>query len=220
MTVSFDDWSSATRMRDIIKDFAKSELQNNGVYWRYGSVSALNRDTLTADIMLNGDTGTTRVNMCPGLQPNDLGSIVRVEGNPGDMWITAIIKGKTYGVDSDNGSKLLLQTFSTFGPLTAGSGNQRWYTPTKAQVIEVFAAIGTTSSGSSVTVDLKKNGGSMLASPIVISPGSNTGSGFPNTLSLNGPNADYCTVDVITIGSGTPGSDLVVQIYGLWTPGD
>jgi hypothetical protein len=76
----------------------------------------------------------------------------------------------------------------------------------------VFAAVNTSSVGADITVDVKKNGVSILGgSLITITQGTYKSAVLTNTtqVTIN----DYLTVDIIQVGSTTSGSDLVVTLY-------
>lgn len=103
-------------------------------------------------------------------------------------------------------------TFSfvrTLSPTTSA----RFYFFRSATITSVLASVGTPPSGGSVVVDVQKNGVSLFTNPLsrpTINPGQHMGVGTPDIVSVTV--GDYVTVETVTVGSETPGADLVVQI--------
>lgn len=102
-------------------------------------------------------------------------------------------------------------TYSYDGELAAGSGGHRFYVESDTTITKVRASVGTAPTGSAVTVDVNKNGTSILSSAISIAAGANTATGTLSTTALSA--GDYLTVDIDSVGSTTAGSDLVVQVW-------
>lgn len=101
---TFNDFSSALRMREVIAKLVREEMARQRPPARYGKVYDYNRFTFTANVQFPGDEETTRVKFPPSLQPvrrivseGDLfADVVRVEGVPGNLWITAIVNGPAF----------------------------------------------------------------------------------------------------------------------------
>ncbi len=78
----------------------------------------------------------------------------------------------------------------------------------------VTATVGTSPAGAALVVDVRKNGTTIYTGGVnrpSIAAGSNSANGgAPSTSSVT--TGDYLTVDVVSVGSTTPGSDLVVNI--------
>lgn len=109
-------------------------------------------------------------------------------------------------------------TFARSGALVVGGGAFRWYNRSgrTLTVDSVTASVGTASSGTSIIVDVNIGGTTIYTTQgnrPTITAGSNT---VDNTTAPDVPalvdNA-YLTVDIDQVGSGTAGSDLVVQIW-------
>lgn len=109
---SFNDFSSALRMREVIAKVVREEMARQRPPARYGKVYDFNRFTFNAEVIFPGDVETTRVKFPQYMQPTrrivadgDLfADVVRVEGVPGNLWITAIVNGTTFS----DGDKLHL----------------------------------------------------------------------------------------------------------------
>jgi len=93
------------------------------------------------------------------------------------------------------------------GELVLTTGTARWYASRPITVQKIIARVDTASSGSAVSVSVKKNGSAIRN--ISISSGSNKS---VNTNSFSLSEDDYITVDVTAIGSSTAGSDLSVAL--------
>jgi hypothetical protein len=111
---------------------------------------------------------------------------------------------------------LAQQTFPyTFtGILSPAAGQARYYNDTGRTLIltSIRAAVGTPPVGGPITVDVHRNGASIFTSPQAqpsIGDGQHTawaGAAVPFAP------GDYLTVDVDTVGTTTPGSDLTVTV--------
>lgn len=103
------------------------------------------------------------------------------------------------------------ETFALDGILAVRTGVSRWYPPAACTLASCTAFVGTAPTGSAVTVDVNKNGTTVLSSPLSISDGSYSSAvTTPTTTSMTA--TDYLTVDVDSIGSTEPGRDLTVRI--------
>lgn len=112
------------------------------------------------------------------------------------------------GTDSDQFTQISGDTYSYInlrqaGSLTLITGTARWYAPRDLTISEIIGRLDTASSGSSVTVVIKKNGATMATLTF--------GVGVTKVVdtTINSLNEDdYLTVDVTAIGSSVSGSDL------------
>lgn len=105
-------------------------------------------------------------------------------------------------------------TFSYQGSVAILTGKGRQYFEASYQIDTVRSAVGTQPVGSALIVDVKKNGVSIFTTTgdrPTINPGSNTalGGSMAGAALVAG---DFLTVDVVQVGSGTPGSDLTVTV--------
>lgn len=82
-------------------------------------------------------------------------------------------------------------------------------------ISEVVVTVGSAPAGSSIVVDVLKNDVTIFTDPgdrPTILAGELEGSGVPDVTAV--AVGDKFKVSVISVGSGTPGSDLVVQVVG------
>lgn len=107
-----------------------------------------------------------------------------------------------------------LLVFTHQGPLVVKTGTAQ--VPIHGgtfSIDSVSARVGSAPTGSNVVVDIKKNGVSIYSTPAnrpTIIAGTNQAVvGTHDSVSLT--DGDYLTVDIVSIGSTVPGSDLVVS---------
>lgn len=108
-----------------------------------------------------------------------------------------------------------MATFSQAGALATGTGVSRFLLPAPGTLISVAAAVNTPSTGTSIICDVNKNGTTIFTTQanrptIAINGHATTSSPTPDVTAFVA--GDYLTVDIDQIGSGTAGSDLVVQV--------
>ncbi len=97
------------------------------------------------------------------------------------------------------------------GPLVVRTGQLRWYPPAACTLVSCTAYVGTAPTGAAVTVNVKKNGSTILASDLSIAAGANASAvTAPTTTTLLA--TDYLTWDIDTIGSTEPGRDITVRV--------
>lgn len=117
---------------------------------------------------------------------------------------------------SQQGNPSWVATFSAAkGNVAVQTGTYRYYVNEACTVIATRSAVGTAPSGSTLIVDVKKNGTSIFATTTTNRPTITAGAftalgGTPDTTALAA--GDYLTVDVLQVGSGTPGADLTVTV--------
>lgn len=105
-------------------------------------------------------------------------------------------------------------TFSQSGTLTTGTGASRWSAPAAMTITNVRASVGTSPTGSTLIVDVNKNGTTIFTTQgnrptIAISSNADTAA-VPDVTAVAAN--DYLTVDIDQIGSTVAGADLTVQI--------
>lgn len=101
---TFNDYSAALRMREVIAKVVREEMLRERPPARYGKVYSFNRFNGTARVLFPGDVDPTRVKVAPSVQPSrrievdgeDLADVVRVEGVPGNLWVTEVVSGPTF----------------------------------------------------------------------------------------------------------------------------
>lgn len=111
----------------------------------------------------------------------------------------------------------LVATFQAGGNLTVRTGSLKFIVPTGNYTIgEVRAVVNTANTGSSVIVDVKKNGTTIYSGgtgrPTIPVSTANTPvtDGTPSTTTVAA--GDLLSVDIAQIGSTLPGADLTVEI--------
>ena len=104
--------------------------------------------------------------------------------------------------------------FTFEGALTVGAKPLRIYVPSNYTVDKVYIAVNTAPTGSSIIVDVNKNGTTIFTTQgnrPEIAIGANTDeSGTPDVTAL--VKNDYLTYDIDQIGSTVAGSDLTVHV--------
>jgi hypothetical protein len=128
---------------------------------------------------------------------------------------------KTHHASHETGGSdivlIVRQSILTFsGVLGISSNPLRIYNKSGASQIisQIFICVGTAPVGDDIIIDIHKNGTTIFTNqahrPVIID-GSNTG--YTTTIDIGAwADGDYLTAHVDNIGSGTPGSDLVVHI--------
>lgn len=107
-------------------------------------------------------------------------------------------------------------TFTIDGVLIVNTYNTKvWVVPKACTIGKVWVRIGTAPTGSSVVVDILKNGTSIFPTnpsnrPTVTSGNTKDDSATPDTTSLAA--GDELTVQVVSVGSTTPGTTAVITI--------
>jgi hypothetical protein len=89
----------------------------------------------------------------------------------------------------------------------------RWYAPRGLTISQVRISVGTSPSGASVIADINKNGTTIFTNQDdrpTVDPGEYTAITMPAVTSLVA--ADYLTVDIDQVGSGSAGADLLIQL--------
>lgn len=112
--------------------------------------------------------------------------------------------------------------FRKDGVAAAGALPGRWYNATdRAQIVRnAHVSAGTAPAGSALTVDVKVDGSSVFAAAAdrpKIAAGANAGEAAPNKFPEGADHVElapgsYLTVEITGVGSGTAGSDVVVQV--------
>lgn len=105
-------------------------------------------------------------------------------------------------------------TFGYGGPLAAVTGNGRLYLDSNYVLYRVRIGVGTSPVGASVKVDVKVNGTSIYtvdANRPTVNSGGHTDLGDAANITTFAP-GDYLTVDIMTVGTTTAGSDLTLVV--------
>lgn len=107
-----------------------------------------------------------------------------------------------------------VQVFTVPGTLAAGTGRARFYVPGSITLDNVRASVGTAPTGADITIDVNKNGTTVFTTqanrPKIFAGQTLVSTSTPNVTEF--VEGDYITVDIDSVGSLNPGSDLTVQI--------
>jgi hypothetical protein len=132
---------------------------------------------------------------------------------PGDIAIRDVYTQAMRIIDGLLGGNMRAE-FSFVGAITVGDKAFRWYPPRASNVQSVAIMVGTAPSGANLIVTVKKNGTNIFTTaanrPAIIPGNFFALSGAPDIKAL--AITDFLTVEVVQVGSGVPGSDLVVQV--------
>jgi hypothetical protein len=105
-------------------------------------------------------------------------------------------------------------SFFYTGVLVLTTGTHRISAERATTIVNVRASVGSAPTGSSIIVDVKKNGTTIFTNPAhrpTITVGTNTA--LASAIDVSSLSAgDYITVDITQIGSSTAGSDLTVTL--------
>ena len=116
----------------------------------------------------------------------------------------------------DIGSRTITKDFSFAGALSLYTGQATWINSTgrTLTLVNAIASVGTAPTGSSVIVDVNKNGTTIFTTqanrPTIAIAGKSSGKKTPDVTTL--ADGDSLTIDIDQIGSTIAGSDLTVSI--------
>lgn len=102
------------------------------------------------------------------------------------------------------------------GALTVGTNKDRWVAPFPGEVVLTEAVVGTAPTGSSLILDLRKNGTTIYSTtanrPTVAAGASTVNQPAPKPDVVAFTTNDVFTLDVAQVGSTVAGSDLDVVV--------
>lgn len=117
MTVnSFSEQEAALRVRDLMVDIIRSEIDLQRPKPTYAKVVTIDSTNRLATVLFPGDTVPTTVSM-GSIYPSAVDQIVRIEGPSGDRYIADVMGASTSGGGS---SAVRTTTSYTTGVLSAG----------------------------------------------------------------------------------------------------
>lgn len=161
-----------------------------------------------------GIQGTEGAQGTQGLQGFGFAQLQGIQGTQGLQGTTGI-QGFT-GLQGTIGitPNAFVPVFSIQGPLTVVAGTHRLYVEQSCTISSVRASVGVAPTGSSLIVDINKNGttiyGTQANRPTITASGFTALGGTASVTSLIA--GDYLTVDIDQIGSTISGSDLTVVV--------
>lgn len=157
-----------------------------------------------ARLALATDTGTMRA-MAGSTGPRNVGPLTNV-------WVTAVELLET--PVAPTAMNQVQVVFAKADTLAVTVGHNRYTLTDAASIDSVLATVGTAPVGSSVIIDVKKNGVSIFTTPshrpIILAGTNEDQSPTPDITAL--VPGDFLTVDIVQVGSTIPGADLTVQI--------
>jgi hypothetical protein len=175
---------------------------------RTGAITLSNSDVTTA-LGFTPATSASVTALAPLASPALTGTPTAptptTSDNSTTIATTAFVKNQA-AVSS--GLKQIMSSFP--GNISPFTGQLRWYPSASITLVQISLFIATAPSGSSITVDLKKNGVSVFGgSKPSIASGSNTSGAvsIPGTITLT--TSDYLTID---ISSGSSGADMTARV--------
>jgi hypothetical protein len=110
------------------------------------------------------------------------------------------------GGGGGGGSAILDKHYNYPGALATSAGTARWYSMGTTDVIRTTARVTTAPTGAPLSLRIRKNGESLFL--LNISAGSYEAE---TTTAINMVEDNYITVDIVSVGTGASGSDLVVS---------
>lgn len=123
-------------------------------------------------------------------------------------------------IDYGKGARLV-QVFTVPGVLAVGARPARWQIQFAMRVVEVRTAVGTAPTGSTILVDVNKNGTTIFTTqgnrPSIAISGFLSAAAVPDAAAAAYVAGDYVTVEIDQKGSTIAGSDLTVAIEYVQT---
>lgn len=130
------------------------------------------------------------------------------DGNGNAQWVD--LNPQLPGPIGQTGVAGLNPIFSKQGSLAVVLGQHRFYAERNGTVSSVRASVGTPATGSSILIDVQKNGVTILSTPISIPSGEYTALGTISSSSVTA--GDYFSVNINGVGSVTTGANLTVTL--------
>ena len=110
----------------------------------------------------------------------------------------------------------IYQIFSVPSTLSSGTGKGRFYANRSLTIANVSASVGTAPTGSSIIIDVLKNGSTIFTTtsnrPTITAGSFVDISSIPDSGYDTMVSGDYLTVSIIQVGSTISGSDLTLQV--------
>jgi hypothetical protein len=125
-----------------------------------------------------------------------------------------VVEVSGVGLQGPPGQSGPLPIFSSQGDLAVKVGTSRLYFDAAQTIASIRASVGTSPVGASIIVDARKNGTTLFptnpGNRPTIAPGSFTVTAVPDVVAFSA--GDYLTVDIVQVGTASPGANLTVQI--------
>lgn len=138
----------------------------------------------------------------------------------GDMWTTTSgVYHRVNGVTIGPLETLIPFNFVVPGTIGVHTGRIRLYCEYTATIVSVRSSVTTVPTGSTLIVDVNKNGTTIYSTqgnrPAIAISGNTITANSPDVTSLS--SGDYLTVDVDQVGSTVAGENLTVQVLARRT---
>lgn len=226
-------WHAATSINQIVDYYTKTETDTRIQAVVGAAPAAL--DTLVeigARLLVDESASAAVVNSLTALTTAVGGkantsqiSAVGLSGSYVDLLYKPVVPSKTSDLVNDSAYlteaqvTALMSSFapkqalhsSTLGVLSVLTGTLRLYPPSAIVLQSLYAYVGSASQGADIHIDVKKNGVTILTTPLVIAAGEFKCAVITNTTAVGVD--DYLTVDITQVGTSVAGSDLVVTLY-------
>lgn len=130
--------------------------------------------------------------------------------------ISSAAFGPTGATGPQGATGPVYQLFTVPSTLNVGIGKARFYAPQSLTVTNVRASVGTAPTGSSVIVDVLKNGSTIFTTsgnrPTILVGTFLDSSSVPDIAQATLVTNDYLVISIVQVGSSVAGSDLTVQL--------
>lgn len=109
---------------------------------------------------------------------------------------------------------VLSATYTVPGALAVQTGAVRYYFSSAVTITNVVASVGTAPTGTSLIVDVRKNGSTIFTTtanrPTIAVSNFVDMASVPDVTAVAA--GDYLTIDIVQVGSGVSGNNLVVTV--------
>ena len=224
MAKTFGDYALAAQMRDAIERICVSVVERMRPRQQYGIVESIDRVNKRCGVLFRGDEQSISIPM-GSIQPAVVGQVVRIVGTPDDRYIADVIgPGNAYfaadtrvtaaSTTTSSTQNIGLVPFSRTGSLSPTIGSARFQLPFNATILGVSATVSTAPSGTSIILDLNRNGITLFSNqgnrPQILSGQNSSQEVDPDVVDMN--RGDYLTLDIDQVGNVIPGSDLTAIV--------
>jgi hypothetical protein len=130
--------------------------------------------------------------------------------------LSSVAYGPTGATGPQGATGPVYQLFTVPSTLNVGVGKARFYAPQSLTVSNVRVSVGTAPTGSSVIVDVLKNGSTIFTTsgnrPTILAGTFLDSSSVPDVAQATLVTNDYLVISIVQVGSSVAGSDLTVQL--------
>jgi hypothetical protein len=199
-------------------DLRWSPVQNVSIQFYeiyYGDTAGFTPDTATFTNLLGTTAGDLITWSSGDSDPSTKYFKIRAKSIFGDYSVNFVTANTTTTTVDIAVTTTETHVFSYTGALIVTGGTHRLYIEETCTIVGVRASVGVAPTGSSVIVDVNKNGTTIFTTqgnrPTIAASGFTSGK-ITNMNVTSLAAGDYITVDIDQIGSTVAGSDLTVQV--------